>query len=56
MYKRQVTGGIKTKITQSMKIANLGIEVQITNGLNSHTLMKALKGEHVGTLFVGDKS
>ena len=51
-----VTGGIKTKITQSMKIANLGIEVQITNGLNSHTLMKALKGEHVGTLFVGDKS
>lgn len=51
-----VTGGIKTKIVQSMKIANLGIEVQITNGLNSKTLMKALKGEHMGTLFIGDKT
>ena len=50
-----VTGGIKTKITQSLKIANLGIDVQITNGLNSKTLIKALMGEHVGTLFIGDK-
>ena len=50
-----VTGGIKTKITQSLKIANLGIEVQITNGLNSKNLIKALKGEHIGTLFIGDK-
>ena len=50
-----VTGGIKTKITQSLKIANLGIEVQITNGLTSKNLIKALKGEHIGTLFIGDK-
>ena len=50
-----VTGGIKTKINQSLKIANLGIDVQITNGLNSKTLLNALRGEHVGTIFVGDK-
>ena len=49
-----VTGGIKTKINQSLKIANLGIDVQITNGLNTKNLSKALNGEHVGTLFVGD--
>jgi len=50
-----VTGGVKTKINQSLKIANLGIDVQITNGLNTKNLLKALNGEHVGTLFIGDK-
>lgn len=52
--KFDVTGGIQTKLKQALDIAQLGTNVQITNGLRPRMLMKALNGEHIGTLITGD--
>ena len=49
-----VTGGIQTKLKQASEIAQLGTNVQITNGLRPKMLMKALNGEHIGTLITGN--
>lgn len=49
-----VTGGIQTKLKQASEIAQLGTSVQITNGLKPGMLMKALNGEHIGTLITGN--
>ncbi len=40
-----VTGGIKTKVMEIMKIARAGIEVHVINGLKKGRLMWALRGE-----------
>lgn len=52
--KFDVTGGIQTKLKQALDIAQLGTNVQITNGLRPRILMKALNGEHIGTLITGN--
>jgi len=52
--KFDVTGGIQTKLKQALDIAQLGTNVQITNGLRPRMLMKALNGEHIGTLITGN--
>lgn len=52
-----VTGGMRTKLLEAIRIAKIGIDVYFTNGLDGGKLMKALKGEpHAGTLIRGVKS
>ncbi len=48
------TGGMRFKLEQACKIASMGIDVHIINGLKPGRLFKALKGEKVrGTLIKG---
>jgi isopentenyl phosphate kinase len=48
------TGGIRFKLEQACRIASMGIDVHIVNGLKPGRLFKALKGEKVrGTLIKG---
>ena len=52
--KIDVTGGMKGKLKEAIKIAGMGINVHFTNGLKEEHLIKALKGkDHKGTLLKG---
>ncbi len=52
--KIDVTGGMKGKLKEAIKIARIGIDVHFTNGLKKEHLIKALKGkDHEGTLVKG---
>jgi len=45
-----VTGGMKSKLLELLDLADMGIESQIFNAGREGSVMKALKGEHVGTV------
>ena len=50
---RRGTGGMKTKLQAAKLAASQGIDTIITNGKNPDALYKIVKGEHVGTIFIG---
>lgn len=50
---RRGTGGMKTKLQAATLATSQGINATITNGKRPEDIYKILKGESVGTLFVG---
>lgn len=50
---RRGTGGMKTKLQAAKLATTQGIDTIITNGKNPSSLYKILRGEKVGTLFLG---
>ena len=50
---RRGTGGMKTKLRAAELASSQGIDTIITNGKTPESLYKIIKGESVGTLFVG---
>ena len=50
---RRGTGGMKTKLRAAKLATAQGIDTIITNGKNPSSLYEIIKGERVGTLFVG---
>lgn len=50
---RRGTGGMKTKLQAAKLAASQGIDTIITNGKNPAALYKIIKGDNVGTIFVG---
>ncbi|MCP8304338.1 MAG: isopentenyl phosphate kinase family protein [archaeon] len=51
-----VTGGMKLKIKEAMKIAESGVDVIFVSGRDSERIVRALKGEQTkGTLVRGDR-
>lgn len=50
---RRGTGGMKTKLQAANLATAQGIDTIITNGKNPSALYEIMKGESVGTLFVG---
>lgn len=50
---RRGTGGMKTKLQAAKLAAAQGIDTVITNGNNPASLYKIIKGDNVGTIFVG---
>lgn len=51
-----VTGGMKLKLAEALKISSLGINVYFVNGLKIEQVIKALKGESfIGTIIKGIK-
>lgn len=50
---RRGTGGMKTKLQATKLATSQGIDTIITNGKNPAALYQIVKGEHVGTIFVG---
>ena len=54
--KIDVTGGIRGKLEYVKEICNLGIPIQVVNGLTNNSITKALKSEEVrGTLIIPEK-
>ncbi|MBO5328222.1 MAG: glutamate 5-kinase [Clostridia bacterium] len=49
------TGGMATKIKAAQTCVQAGIDMIIANGANPELLYKAVKGENVGTKFIGKK-
>jgi len=45
-----VTGGMRRKVEELMRVAETGIEIRIVSGIDRGILKKALLGEHVGTV------
>lgn len=46
-----VTGGMKLKLREAIRIASAGVEVRFVNGMNPQRVLKALKGENfMGTV------
>lgn len=50
---RRGTGGMKTKLQAAKLAMSQGIDTIITNGKNPASLYKIIKGDNVGTIFVG---
>lgn len=50
---RRGTGGMKTKLRAAAPAAAQGIDTVVTNGKTPETLYEIVKGNKVGTLFVG---
>lgn len=50
---RRGTGGMRTKLQAAQLATAQGIDTVITNGKNPDGLYRIIKGEQVGTLFVG---
>jgi glutamate 5-kinase len=49
------TGGMKTKIEAARIASAAGVDVVLANGENPEIIMDVLKGEDIGTLFVGKR-
>ncbi|MBL7159986.1 MAG: isopentenyl phosphate kinase family protein [Candidatus Aenigmarchaeota archaeon] len=49
-----VTGGMLMKVEKSLNLTKFGFEVQIINGDVPGNLLKALKGEQIGTIIKSD--
>ena len=52
---RRGTGGMRTKLQAASLTTSQGIDTVITNGNNPAALYDILKGNSVGTLFVGKR-
>ena len=50
---RRGTGGMKTKLQAAKLATSQGIDTIITNGKNPAALYKIVKGDNVGTIFIG---
>ena len=50
---RRGTGGMKTKLQAAKLATSQGIDTIITNGKNPDALYKIVKGDNVGTIFIG---
>ncbi len=50
---RRGTGGMKTKLQAAKLATSQGIDTIITNGNNPSALYQIVKGENVGTIFIG---
>ena len=53
---RRGTGGMKTKLQAASLATAQGIDTIITNGKNPSSLYEIIKGDSVGTLFVGKRN
>jgi isopentenyl phosphate kinase len=54
---QDVTGGMRRKVTEALKISDLGIDVLMVNGLKPDRIMNAITGtEFEGTLVRGKRS
>ncbi|MDR1292967.1 MAG: glutamate 5-kinase [Clostridiales Family XIII bacterium] len=53
---RRGTGGMKTKLQAAKLATSHGIDTIVTNGKNPSALYEIVKGEPVGTLFVGENA
>ncbi len=53
---RRGTGGMKTKLQAAGLATSNGVDVIVTNGKKPDSLYEAIKGNRVGTLFVGKAS
>lgn len=49
------TGGMITKLTAAKRAAESGVDMVLANGDDPSILLEILKGEEIGTLFIGKK-